>query len=163
MRKTTLLLVFFSCFIVVAGCASPKYSWRSEPNMQEASNEYYAATISPIYIFNGYKGFMLYIHNNSTDDLEVSWEDTFYMYNGKKMGGFISKEMRSGDKLKTPAIVSGTLFSIEIFPRELSEYSTTFGSTVYKPMQPGENGVFLTVKVAGKEISETLTLKFSEK
>ena len=102
-------------------------------------------------------------YDKSTEDLEVIWENTFYIYNGNKMGGFISKNMRSGDKLKTPAIISGTLFSIEIFPRELSEYSTLFGSTIYNPMKPGENGVLLAVKVAGKEITETITLQFSEK
>lgn len=70
--------------------------------------------------------------------------------------------MRSGDKLKTPAIISGNLFSKEIFPRELSEYSSVFRSTVYNPMKSGENGVALTVKVAGKKITETLTLDFSQ-
>jgi len=131
--------------------------------MQQASNEYYAATISPIYIFNGYKGFTLNVHNKSTEDLEVDWENTFYLYNGMKMGGFISKNMRSGDKLKTPTIISSSLFSIEIFPRELSEYSPLFGSTVYNPMKPGENGVFLAVKVEDKQVSETLTLNISQK
>ena len=161
MRKRSFLYVFFGCLLVVVACAS-KQLWKSHPNMQQASNEYYAATISPIYIFNGYKGFMLYIHNKSTEDLEVDWENTFYIYNGKERGGFISKDMRSGDKLKTPAIISGSLFSKEIFPRELSEYSTMLGSTVYNPMEPGENGVFLSVKVGGKKVTETLTLNFSE-
>jgi len=161
MKKKTHVWIFLTLIFVGLGCASQPL-WKSHPNMQEASNEYYAATISPIYIFNGYKGFMLYIHNKSTEDLEVDWENTFYIYKGKKRGGFISRDMRSGDKLKTPAIVSGSLFSKEIFPRELSEYSSIFRSTVYNPMKSGENGVALTVKVAGKEITETLTLDFSQ-
>ena len=145
------------CMFVGLGCAS-QLLWRAEPNMQQASNEYYAATISPIFIFDGYKGFLLYIHNKSPEDLDVVWENTFYIYNGKKEGGFLLRGMRSGDKLDTPSIVSGSMFSKEIFPAKLAEFSTLAMSTIYNPMQPGENGILLSVKVGGKEITETLTL-----
>lgn len=86
MKKKLYVCVFLILVLFVVGCASQQM-WRAEPNMQEASNEYYNATISPIYIFDGYKGFMLYIHNKATEDLEVDWENTFYIYKGKKRGG----------------------------------------------------------------------------
>jgi hypothetical protein len=43
--------------MVFLACAS-KTLWKSTPNMQQASNEYFVATISPIYSFNAYKGFL---------------------------------------------------------------------------------------------------------
>jgi len=160
MKKELSMYLFLSFFFVGLGCASQPL-WRSDPNLQQASNEYYDATISPIYIFDGYKGFMLYIHNKSTDDLVVDWENTFYLYDGKKTGGFIFRGMRSGDRIETPAIISGSLFSKEIFPVKRAQFSTLAMSTVHEPMQPGENGVLLSVKVDGKKISERLTLNFS--
>jgi hypothetical protein len=159
--KKLYVCVFLIIVLVVVGCASQQL-WRAEPNMQQASNEYYAATISPIFIFDGYKGFLLYIHNKSPEDLDVVWENTFYIYNGKKEGGFLLRGMRSGDKLDTPSIVSGSMFSKEIFPAKLAEFSTIAMSTIYNPMKPGENGILLTVKVGEKKIAETLTLNVSQ-
>ena len=161
MKKKLYVCVFLILAFVVVGCAS-KQLWKSHPHMQQASNEYYVATISPIFIFDGYKGFLLYIHNKSPDDLDVVWENTFYIYNGKRTGGFLFRGMRSGDQLDTPSIVSGSMFSKEIFPAQLAEFSTIAMSTIYNPMKPGENGVRLTVRVGGKEITETLTLNISQ-
>ena len=161
MRKKLLACVLLGLLFIGLGCASQQL-WKAEPNMQQASNEYYAATISPIFIFDGYKGFLLYIHNKSPEDLDVDWDNTFYIYNGKKEGGFLFEGMRSGDKIKTPSIISGSMFSKEIFPKKLAEFSTIAMSTIYNPMKPGENGVFLTVIVAGKKITETLTLNISQ-
>lgn len=160
MKKKLFMCVFLSLFFVGLGCAA-KQMWKSHPHMQEASNEYYAATISPIFIFDGYKGFLLYIHNKSTYDLDVDWEDTFYVYKGKKTGGFIFENMRSGDRPETPDIIAGTIFSREIFPSKLARFSTLAMTTVFDPMQPGENGIRLAVRVGGKEITETLTLNIS--
>jgi hypothetical protein len=161
MKKKLYMCLFLGFLFLGLGCASQQ-PWRAEPNMQQASNEYYDATISPIYIFNGYKGFMLYIHNKSTDDLEVDWKNTSYIFKGKKKGSFIFRGMRSGDRVKTPNIVSGSLFSKEIFPAKLARYSTMAMSTIHDPMQPGENGISLTVKVGGKQVTETLTLQISQ-
>ena len=65
-------------------------------------------------------------------------------------------------KLDVKLYVAGSMFTKEIFPVKLAEFSTIAMSTVFDPMQPGENGVRLTVKVGGKEITETLTLKISQ-
>ena len=58
MKRKLFTCVLLSLFFVGLGCASQPL-WRSQPNMQQASNEYYAVTISPIYSFDGYKGFLL--------------------------------------------------------------------------------------------------------
>ena len=38
-----------------------------------SKNEYFDAAISPIFLFDGYKGFNLTITNKTTNDLEVDW------------------------------------------------------------------------------------------
>jgi hypothetical protein len=138
--------------------------WKSEPHLQQASNDYFDATISPIYIFNAYKGFILNIHNKTTDSIEVDWSNTFYVYAGKKEGGFWFESIPYKDKKKPvpPDTITGVIFTKEIYPEKLITLSQLAGAYVHEEMKPGENGVQLTVKVDGKPISETLTLNFSE-
>lgn len=164
MKKKLYMVVFLSFVLVVAACAS-KTLWKSEPNLQQASNEYFDATISPIYIFNAYKGFILNVHNKTTDSIEVDWSNTFYVYAGKKEGGFWFEGIPYGDK-KNPVpsdIIAGVIFTKEIYPASLITLSQLAGAYVHEDLKPGENGVHLTVNVEGKPISETLTLNFSDK
>jgi len=164
MKKKLSMVVCLSFVLVFVGCAS-KNLWKSTPNMQQASNEYFVATISPIYIFNAYKGFILNIHNKTPDSIEVDWSNTFYVYNGKKQGGFWFEGIPYGDKNKpvSPDIIAGVIFTKEIYPANLTTLSQLAGAYVHEDMKPGENGVHLTVKVEEKPISETLTLNFSDK
>jgi hypothetical protein len=161
MKKKFYVSLFLISVFVVVGCAS-KQLWRSKPNMQHASNEYFDATISPIFTFNGYKGFILYIHNKTPQNLVLDWNKTFYLYNGKKEGDFWFKDIPYGEKKKSRKsdIISGSMFSKEIFPNSLLYLSTIAGTWVHDAMEEGENGVLLTVKVNGKEVTETLTLYF---
>ena len=155
------VLVALSIFLVQCG---PKFVWKSNPNMQQASNEYFDATISPIFTFDGYKGFILYIHNKTPKNLELDWDKTFYLYRGKKEGDFWFKDIPYGEKKKRRKsnIITGSMFSKEIFPNSLLYLSTIAKAWVHEPMKEGENGVLLTVKVNGKEVTETLTLYFTE-
>jgi hypothetical protein len=164
MKKKLYMVVFLSFVLVFVGCAS-KNLWKSTPNMQQASNDYFVATISPIYIFNAYKGFILNVHNKTTGSIEVDWSNTFYVYAGKKEGGFRFEGIPYGDK-KNPVpsdIIAGVIFTKEIYPVNLTTLSQLAGAYVHEEMKPGENGVHLTVNVEGKPISETLTLNFSDK
>jgi hypothetical protein len=164
MKKKLYVCVFLSFVLVVVACASKKL-WKSAPHLQQASNDYFAATISPIYIFNAYKGFILTIHNKTPGSIEVDWSNTFYVYDGKKDGGFWFEGIPYGDRNK-PApsgIIAGIMLTKEIYPAKLTTLSQMAGAYVHEEMKPGENGVHLTVNVEGKPISETLTLNFSEK
>ena len=164
MKKKMYLTAFLSFVIVFVACASMP-TWKSEPNLQQASNDYFDATISPIYIFDAYKGFILNIHNKTTGSITVDWSNTFYVYNGKQQGGFWFEGIPYGEKKKTvsPDIVAGVIFTKEIYPAKLITLSELAGAYVHEEMKPGENGVYLTVLVEGKPITETLTLNFSEK
>ena len=164
MKKQLYMLAFLSFVVVFVACAS-KPLWKSEPHLQQASNDYFDATISPIYIFNSYKGFILNIHNKTTDSITVDWSNTSYVYNGKKQGGFWFEGIPYGEKNKpvSPDIVAGVIFTKEIYPAELTTLSQMAGAYVHEDMKAGENGVHLTVLVEGNPISETLVLNLSVK
>ena len=164
MKKQLHMLAFLSFIVVFVACAS-KPLWKSEPHLQQASNDYFDATISPIYIFNSYKGFILNIHNKTTDSITVDWSNTSYVYNGKKQGGFWFEGIPYGEKNKpvSPDIVAGVIFTKEIYPAELTTLSQMAGAYVHEDMKAGENGVHLTVLVEENPISETLVLNLSVK
>ncbi len=164
MKKQLYMLAFLSFVVVFVACAS-KPLWKSEPHLQQASNDYFDATISPIYIFNSYKGFILNIHNKTTGSITVDWSNTSYVYNGKKQGGFWFEGIPYGEKNKpiSPDIVAGVIFTKEIYPAELTTLSQMAGAYVHEDMKAGENGVHLTVLVEGNPISETLVLNLSVK
>ncbi len=164
MKKKLYMCVFLSFVLVVVACAS-KNLWKSKPNMKQASNEYFDATISPIYIFNAYKGFILTIDNKTPDSIEVDWSNTFYVYAGQKEGGFWFEGIPYKDKKKPvpPDTITVVIFTKEIYPEKLITLSQLAGAYVHEEMKSGENGVQLTVKVDGKPITETLTLTFSDK
>ncbi len=164
MKKKMYVSVFFSFVLVVVACAS-KNLWKSKPNLQQVSNEYFVATISPIYTFNAYKGFILTIHSKTPGQLEIDWSNTFYVYAGQKEGGFWFEGIPYKDKKKpVPSdTITGVIFTKEIFPEKLITLSQLAGAYVHGEMKSGENGVQLTVKVDGKPITETLTLTFSDK
>ena len=158
------MLIFIGLVMFIVACAS-KPLWKSEPNLQQASNDYFDATISPIYVFNAYKGFILNIHNKTIGSIKIDWSNTSYVYNGKKQGGFWFEGIPYGEKKKpiSPDIVSGVIFTKEIYPAELTTLSQMAGAYVHEDMKAGENGVYLTVVVEGNPMSETLMLNFSKK
>lgn len=164
MKKIFQMAIALGFVAVGMGCA-PRYAWKSEPNLKQISNEYFSATISPVYLFNGYKGFVLTIHNNTKSNLEVDWSKSFYVFGGKQHGLFSPKGFVRGEKDKPmppDTVPADSVFSKEIFPTNLIYYSDLFKSEVYEPMKPGDNGVYLTVRVEGKEITETLLLHLSQ-
>jgi len=75
------------------------------------------------------------------------------------------KVFHTGEKKKpiSPDIVSGVIFTKEIYPADLTTLSQMAGAYVHEDMKVGENGVYLTVIVEGNPISEALMLNFSEK
>jgi hypothetical protein len=117
-----------------------------------------------MFIFNGYKGFLLTIHSKTSSNIEVEWNKCFYLHNGQRNGDFMLEGMRFRDRKKTKPtdiIPADRLFQIEIFPSRLAELSRMAGTWIHDAMKPGENGIELSVKVGQKEMTEKLTLNFS--
>ena len=126
MKRQVFLGVFLALVLIGAGCAS-KPAWKSEPNTRQVENQFFNAAISPVFIFDGYKGFLLTIHNKTSKNMEIDWNKTLYIYNSKTNGGFMFKDTPFADRNKPrPAeIIPGdALFQKEIFPSNLAEFSS---------------------------------------
>jgi hypothetical protein len=149
--------------MLVLACA-PKNLWQSEPSIKKVSNTFFDASISPVYRFDGYKGFLLNVHNKTSENMLLEWKDTYYIHAGKKEGQFWFEgkpDVKSDEPLNMN-ILAGDAIVIEIYPVKLRTLSQIAGAYVHENMDTGENGVYLTVKVQGKPVSETMTLVFSQ-
>ena len=163
MKRRPNLLLLMGIVLLVVACA-PKNLWKSEPSIQKASNQFYDASISPVFRFDGYKGFLLNVHNKTDRNINIDWGNTFYIQSGNKDGGFWFGGIPQGAQNKPVStdIVSGDMLIKEIYPAKLRVLSQLAAAYVHDNMGTGENGIYLTVNVQGKPVSETLTLVFSQ-
>jgi len=164
MKRRLYQSFFLLVVLLVAACATTK-SWKSEPSIKTTSNTFFDASITPVYRFNGYKGFVLNMHNKTAEKIEVDWNNTFYIHSGNKDGGFWFENIQNDtqNKPKPTSIAAGEMFTQEIFPAKLRVLSQMAAAHVNENMSPGENGIYMTVNIQGKTITEKLTFDFSEK
>lgn len=160
---TIVLTAFFS------GCAYttvPKveYVWKSDPIKKTIRNEYFSAEISTTSCLDRYgcEAFQLNVKNKTEKNLELNWNKTLYIVNGQTSGGFMFEGVVYMDRNnpKPPDIIfpSGVLSKV-IWPNNLVSFSSgRYGGWRQGEMPEGENGVYLTISVEGKEVSEKLTM-----
>jgi hypothetical protein len=100
--------------------------------------------------------------------LHVDWENTFYLFNGRRSGRFVWEGV-DWDALKQirnqplVPVAAGDTVTAVIFPKSLvgrSRIATTTGLRYTRgPLPAGENGIFLVVKQNGREIREKIVVK----
>ena len=172
MRRTLISISVMALFCWgTIGCSTTRLTWVSVPPVQRVSNEVFDAEIKPVGIRSGetqtIKSFVLFMRNKRDRELEIIWDETFFIYNGQKKGGFMFEGIahEDRDKHKPPDIVSpGGTFSKKIWPNSLvffyvpeaARFST--GTWIHRELNPGENGVYLTVRTDSREINEKITL-----
>lgn len=158
----------------------PKYTCVVEPSSQTVENEYFSATVSPAMRESGsysfedssgkyllsetYKAFNLYIKNKTHIDIELDWNKTLYIENGQTNGGFMFEGVIYKDRnnQKPPTIIfANSEFKKIIWPNNLVFFEPELGWG-HKPIELGQNGVYLTIKVGEKEIKEKLLLNMSK-
>ena len=172
-RRIVLIVMTGFALMIGTGCAIQKV-WISSPTIQTAGNSYYEARLEPLtkdYKF--FVSFRLTITNKTDKDLEIDWNKTRYIYNGRLHGGLIFKGIKPEDikSLTIPAdiIPAGHTFSKVISPfillarapirkRDTSEPAISPGI-----MPTGENGIMLVVMLDGKEIIEKMSVSIEAK
>jgi len=135
----------------------------SDPRVQRVSNEYFDAELSPLYLpsllytlVTAYRAFQLTLINKSDKDIEIDWNRTLYISQGQTSGGFMFEGIAylTRNNPKPPDVVfAHSSMSKQIFPNNLVLFN---GVWDHSPMISGENGVYLSVIVDGKEITEKL-------
>jgi hypothetical protein len=146
-----------------AGCV-PQHVWKCQPETQKVQNEAFDAEISPYCTSVGCEAFMLKVTNKSHKNLEINWDKTLYVSKNQTCGGFrFEGEVKKEQHYKNPADVirPGESLTKSIWPNNLKYYSAGKYGGWLQTMSSGENGVYLTVGVEGREISEKLTVNLT--
>lgn len=153
--------------LLVVGCATTTGSWKAEPPVMQGGNESFDAKATVACNSHGCNGFELLVKNKTDRTLEVDWNKTRFIAGGQAAGGFMFAGVvyrdRNNSKPSDIVFASGTM-SKGIWPNNLVEFNTfPFIEWVHKPMPQGEVGIYLTVVVDGKEISQKLTTIIASK
>lgn len=158
---------------MATGCA-PTFISISTPEIQTAENSYYAAQFEPLAEGKNYfDGFRLKVINKTGKDLEIDWNNTRYLYNGRDLGVFVFKGIQPENikSLTIPpdVIPAGQSFTKDITPlKRLAREPITgkgvkAGKITPGPIPNGENGIFLFIRQNGNTIKEKITVKITEK
>jgi len=171
MLKIKALSTFFliGCLI---GCAPIQTkSWTSTPVMQTAANQYYEARIEPLKKdHNFFEYLRLTITSKTDENLEIDWNKTRYILNGRNYGGFVFKGI-DPEQIKNLTIPPDIVSARQTFSKEISPFKLLAGAPIryrsvgvnesgFSPgvIPDGENGVYLVVRSNGKEVIEKITL-----
>jgi len=167
MKKHFAVVFFIILFLLISGCATtPNIKFKINPEIQTTHNQLFDASIKPFdlaYVPTpGYCAFILIIINNSDKELEVDWNRTLYVDNGKTNGSFMFEGIVYKDRNnpKSPDIIfPKSEFSKIIWPSNLVTFEGMYW--LHHCMGEGNKGVSLSIKSDGKEIRENLILEIT--
>lgn len=145
-----------------------QYILEAEPVTIEGANQYFDTKLIPNCSADGIcNSFVLEIKNKSDKNIELNWNKTLYIHNGQTSGGFMFEGVLYAERNnpKSPDILfSKSTFLKEIYPNNLVEYvSGRHGSWNNKVFPLGENGIFLTLVIDDKEVTQKLTTRVLER
>lgn len=164
-------MVVLCLFIAFAGCAgAPKAKvYSSSPKVKRMSNASFDSEIEPLFSEDGrhYDAFLFSFTNKTGGDLYIDWENTFYLFDGRKNGlfgweGMDWEALRKTQKHPLVKVPAGITLTVEIFPLKLAGRDLRI-SQVSEPyikgdMPAGENGILLAVKMGEKTLQEKMTV-----
>ena len=171
--KIVFILIFGFTLTIATGCA-PTFISISTPEIQTNENSHYTAQFEPLAEGKNYfDGFRLKVMNKTRKDLEIDWNKTRYLYNGRDIGVFvfvgIKPENIKNSTIPPDTIPAGQSFTKDISPLKLlaREPLTGKGAKAGKitsgPIPTGESGIFLFIRQNGNTIKEKITVKITEK
>lgn len=170
--KIVFILIFGFTFTLSTGCA-PTLISISTPEIQTVENSYYTAQFEPLTEGKNYfDSFRLKVTNKTQKNLEIDWNKTRYLYNGRDMGVFVFKGIKpeniKNSTIPPDIIPVGQAFTRDITPLKLlaREPITGKGAKAGKitsgPIPTGGNGIFLFIRQNGNSIEEKITVKITE-
>ncbi len=166
--------IFMVAYMLMVGTScAPTLVASSTPQIQAADNSYYSVKFEPLKDgYNFFAGFRLEVANKTRKDLEIDWNKTRYLYNGRNEGVFVFMGIRPEDiknsTIPPDIIPAGQSFSKRISPYRLlaraplARNDKNAGEISSGPIPNGENGIVLFVRQNGDTIQEKLTVKITE-
>lgn len=144
--------------VVLAGCAT----WKSTPVISKVENEYVSIELKPEFEdpYNnrayGFNSFLLTVNNKTDKNIDIIWNKTNFIMDGMSNGGFVFASTMIKDKdliqRQQDVIFAKSRLIKSIYPASLVHPSRGAVS-----MPVGENGVYVTLNVSGKEVQEKVT------
>ncbi len=170
MKKSIGLCLVFSIFFL-AGCGCHR-SWFSKPAIQTSDNGYYAIQLEPIKDERRcFASFRLTVSNKTMENLEIDWNKTLYLQNGRTKGRFSFSSLNSKNIDNPPpdVIRPGTSLSKKIWPIRLNgqvsseNHNVSFDqkAAVRGHIPEGENGIYLVARQNAVEVQEKITVKIT--
>ncbi len=161
--------------IVVASCAPSAVSvndeWTSSPAVRTVSNAHYEARLEPL---KGnkpfYIAFRLTVINKTGAELEIDWNKTRWIHDGRNQGAMVFKGIEP-EAFKFSTVPPDFVKPEDAFMREIMPYklvawaplrdqNLSAGQRGLRPgmIPPGNNGIILVVRQKGRPIFEEMTV-----
>jgi hypothetical protein len=147
---------------------------RATPAMQTLENASYRIVFEPQKTGgNFFRIFALTVQNKGAGDIEIDWNRTRYLYEGKEAAGFVFKGITPADvsagSIPSDVVPAGETYFREIAPHRLIAFAPIRDKSVAPgksgisagPLPGGRNGISLALKKNGKEIRETLEVSIA--
>ncbi len=159
MRKPT-RLPLFACLVALAFACAPTRIWTSTPSFVTAESGGYSAQFMPLTNDKNFiQQFRLLVTNRTAKELEIDWEATRYLFNGRPNGRFLFEGIDETNINNPPSdfVAAGESLMKVIAPVELLSIKP-FRSSQYKgqpafsagPVPEGTNGIALVLKQNGE-------------
>lgn len=107
----------------------------------------------------------LTIKNITSEDIELDWGKTLFIENGSTSGTFMFDGRFYADKKNRESndvIFANSTFSKQIWPSNLNIFKKSrYSGWEHKPLNLGENGVYLTIHSGGKVLHESVSVDIS--
>ncbi len=170
MNRTS-IIVLAVLLTVLFGCAPvPVQRWHSEPSSQSASGQDLKVTIEPVKEGNPYySAFLLTIENKTGDNMQIDWNATRYLHQGKDLGVFIFKGVGAENikgNIAPDNLAPGSTFTRLIFPLRTIAFLPGEQKTKQDQLgfmagvlPAGENGILLVINHEGRPISQRLSVR----
>jgi len=157
--------------LIISGCAAPSKTWTSSPSFQTAGNPYFQVRFEPLKKdHNFYILFQLEVTNLTGSTLQIDWNRTKYLFDGKNYGIFVfegidPQTIKTGS-IPPEEIPAGSVFSREIAPYKLLALAPFRDKTVEPgqtrispgPLPAGENSIALFITRDGEPIIEKMAV-----
>ena len=162
-------IIFICLVLTVTGCAAVEV-YSSNPAVQKLSNDYFDVELEPQLQEgqNFFTSFHFVFTNKTKKDLQVDWENTYYLFNGRRGGRFLWEgvdwdALKKVRKQPLVPVAAGDTVSAVIFPKRLTGRSRITSTTGLRytrgPLPVGKNGIFLVVRHNGREIREKIIVE----
>lgn len=159
-------------FFVLSSTVFAK-EWGSSPPLSSAENPYFSAKFEPLKgKHDFYNLFRLTVANKTDKDLELVWNETRYLKNGKDKGVFVYRGIGAANIKNPPpeVIKAGETLTRDICPSVLIAYRPLRdinaplgeGGVFCGHVAAGKHGILITVRGDGGDIRERLAVKITE-